>query len=118
MRDTGSYGFLLPESQILPTCLENIEGVRAVYEYVRPESKCGQKNCGENGNCIFDSDVNVSNCVCNDGYILSSDTVTCDPTIGKPPTENVTCNVCNYAKYYSISNYIYFIYLFNLASFI
>ena len=53
-----------------------------MYEYVRPKSKC-EKKCGENGNCVFDSDANVAKCVCNDGYTLSSDTVTCNPIVGK-----------------------------------
>ena len=45
MRDTGSYGFLLPESEIKETCIENIKGVEVVYNYVRPKITCADLNC-------------------------------------------------------------------------
>ena len=46
LRDTGFYGFALPESQIKPTALENIEGIRDVYDHVRPSGfPCKQAVC-------------------------------------------------------------------------
>lgn len=30
LRDKGAYGFLLPESQIVPTAMETFEGIKAV----------------------------------------------------------------------------------------
>ena len=36
LRDDGSqFGFELPESQIQPTCEENMEGIRAVWNHIR-----------------------------------------------------------------------------------
>ena len=39
LRDTGNFGFALPESQIRATAEENIEGIRKVYEHIRPGSE-------------------------------------------------------------------------------
>ena len=39
LRDTGDFGFALPESQIRATAEENIEGIRKVYEHIRPGSE-------------------------------------------------------------------------------
>ena len=35
LRDTGNFGFILPESQIMPNNEENIEGTKAVADYVK-----------------------------------------------------------------------------------
>ena len=35
LRDTGNYGFVLPESQILGTCRENVAGINPVYKHVK-----------------------------------------------------------------------------------
>ncbi|XP_057613307.1 carboxypeptidase B [Chionomys nivalis] len=35
LRDTGTYGFLLPESQIRPTCEETMLAVKYIADYVR-----------------------------------------------------------------------------------
>ena len=35
LRDTGTYAFLLPESQLIPNAEENMEGIRAVIDYIR-----------------------------------------------------------------------------------
>lgn len=35
LRDTGTYGFLLPESQIRPTCEETMLAVKYIANYVR-----------------------------------------------------------------------------------
>ena len=35
LRDTGTHGFLLPESQIIPNNEENIEGTKAVADYIK-----------------------------------------------------------------------------------
>ena len=40
LRDTGQYAFLLPEEQIEPMCAENMEGLRAIYEYIQPKPAC------------------------------------------------------------------------------
>ena len=34
LRDTGTYGFLLPENQIIPNSEENMEGIRAVVDHI------------------------------------------------------------------------------------
>lgn len=34
LRDTGEYGFLLPEDQILPTGKETLEAIRVLANYV------------------------------------------------------------------------------------
>ena len=34
LRDTGRYGFLLPESQIQPTCEETLLAVKHIANYV------------------------------------------------------------------------------------
>ena len=47
LRDRGHHGFALPESQIQATCEENIEGLRDVYEHVRPRGgACTIQRCG------------------------------------------------------------------------
>ena len=33
MRDDGHVRFLLPEDELLPNALENMEGLRVIYEY-------------------------------------------------------------------------------------
>lgn len=35
LRDTGTYGFLLPESQIRPTCEETMLAVKYIANYVQ-----------------------------------------------------------------------------------
>ena len=35
LRDTGFHGFLLPENQIIPNNEENIEGTKAVADYIK-----------------------------------------------------------------------------------
>jgi murein tripeptide amidase MpaA len=35
LRDKGTYGFLLPANQIIPTCEENYQGIKVLAEYVR-----------------------------------------------------------------------------------
>ena len=37
MRDTGDYGFLMPEEQIIPNAEENLIGVQTVLEGVDKE---------------------------------------------------------------------------------
>ena len=37
MRDTGDYGFLLPEDQIRMNCLENFAAVKVMAKYVLEE---------------------------------------------------------------------------------
>ncbi len=36
LRDTGSYGFMLPPEQIIPTGEENLEGVKALADFFMP----------------------------------------------------------------------------------
>ena len=43
LRDKGTYGFAMPESEILETCEENIAGIDAVFQHVRPDGSC---DCG------------------------------------------------------------------------
>ena len=35
LRDTGSYGFIMPDVEIIPTCEENMEGIRAVVDHLQ-----------------------------------------------------------------------------------
>ena len=34
LRDKGNYGFIMPEFEIIPTCEENMEGIRAVVDHI------------------------------------------------------------------------------------
>ena len=46
LRDTGRFGFLLPEREIISTCREALEGVKTVYNHVLTSvsSVFGQKD--------------------------------------------------------------------------
>lgn len=37
LRDDGTYGFLLPEDQILPTAMETFEGLKALAFYIKSD---------------------------------------------------------------------------------
>lgn len=47
LRDTGKYDFLLPQRFIKPTCEENVEALKVLYDYVKPKIwiKITAKNC-------------------------------------------------------------------------
>lgn len=72
LRDTGHYDFLLPASQILPMCEENIEGLRAIYKHIQPAGvPCNATVCNVNSKCIYSDTKNVVDCVCSKGYTRS-----------------------------------------------
>ena len=80
LRDTGFFGFALPESQIKPTCEENIEGVRKVYDHVRPGGRpCFNDICEAtlaNSECKYDETTNTVNCACKEGYTFQNNQCT------------------------------------------
>ena len=94
LRDTGHYGFLLPKTQILPTCLENIRGIRVVYEHVRPADNCGETRCGENGTCFYRQPSNSLKCLCKEGFEAAyrRSVVTCKPIVREMSLEQHAAN--------------------------
>ena len=60
LRDTGSFGFLLPESQIKPTCEENMKGVEAVFDHVKPLNSCATAVCA--GDCWYHKSDRLFKC--------------------------------------------------------
>ena len=42
LRDRGDYGFIAPETEILPTCVEATAGVFAMAQALIPEHKPGE----------------------------------------------------------------------------
>lgn len=73
LRDTGYYGFALPESQIAATCKENIQGVKTVYDHVKPSGMpCKNVVCAAimpNSECKYSSDSHSTSCTCKPGYV-------------------------------------------------
>jgi len=68
LRDRGVHGFLLPPSMILPMCKENIEGLRAVYEYIKPHRSCNKSECHTTSKCVYNPKHNTVDCICKNGY--------------------------------------------------
>ena len=64
LRDTGQYAFLLPEEQIEPMCAENMEGLRAIYEYIQPKPACNASLCHTDSHCVYNNEQNKIECVC------------------------------------------------------
>ena len=71
LRDRGTYGFAMPESEIIKTCQENIAGMEAVYDHVRPSGTC---KCDKPA---YQSDDNQFTC---DGVVVTD----------TPPTASTT----------------------------
>ena len=72
LRDTGNYGFMLPESQIKPTCEENIAGLEVLFNHVRPVGMpCKNVVCMAtmpNSECKYDSSFHTVQCQCQTGF--------------------------------------------------
>ena len=47
-------------------CEENMEGIRAVYDHVKPSGSCAE--CDTNAYCKFVDQANVYVCECNAGF--------------------------------------------------
>jgi hypothetical protein len=44
LRDRGTYGFAMPESELKETCEENIAGIETVYNHIKPTNSCQCKS--------------------------------------------------------------------------
>ena len=101
LRDTGSFGFLLPESQIKPTCEENMKGVEAVFDHVKPLNSCDDAACS--GDCWYHKSDRLFKCFAPSGKINQNISF---PVIQPDPQDSGSAN-SDLSVLYSIL-FIYF----------